>query len=283
MRWLPLLLLSLATSLTACGDDDPGLLDAGPAIDAAVADAGSPDDVGPPPADSAVATCEDDETSVTFETTDGVPLEADLRPAGVGSPVVILLHQIPPSSTRFDYTVPFQRSLTERGLSVLNVDRRGAGGSGGTARDAYEGPGGALDVSAAVAWLGAHPCGFDLSQLALVGASNGTTSALDYTVAAASDERPDPVALVFLSGGAYTENQNAWDDARATVDLLPILFLWGDADGAANTWATGIQATPADPWVFEVYEGSGAHGTAIPTMHAGSVDTIGAFLEGALE
>ena len=44
-----------------------------------------------------------------------------------------------------------------------------------------------------------------VQRIAVVGASNGTTTALDFAVYASTDPKvPFPSALVFLTGGTYT-------------------------------------------------------------------------------
>jgi pimeloyl-ACP methyl ester carboxylesterase len=191
---------------------------------------------------------------VTFETDDGLTLSADFHPHGPRSPVAALFHMIPPSNDRSNYPEAFRQGLVDAGFTVLNVDRRGAGDSEGEPRDAYEGPDGQRDVAAARAFLEASGCAVD--RLILVGASNGTTSLLDYT----ASDAPDPAALVFLSGGPYTENQT--DLEGTAVPRLPAFFGWGEADGSAATWGEGHRADAGARWTFEIRQG-GAHGTQL--------------------
>jgi len=195
---------------------------------------------------------------VSFETDDGVLLEADLHTTGVaGSPAVVLLHMIPPGNDRSNYPVAFREQLNEAGFTVLNVDRRGAGGSQGVASEAYDGPNGKLDAAAAVTALAALDCAPDLSRLAIIGASNGTTTALDYAVYASGEsDTPDPSALVFLTGGNYTENQHTLSDVLDAVASTPILFVF-PADESA--WSQGY-AGASPSWKHSEYEPSG-HGT----------------------
>ena len=194
---------------------------------------------------------------VHFTTEDGVMLEADLYVPAVRSGAgAYLFHMIPPSNDRTNYPASFITALTDRGFVVLNVDRRGAGGSDGVATEAYIGPNGKLDVLAAVTYLGQHACA--PSRFVLAGASNGTTSALDYTVFAAdTPTAPSPAALVFLTGGTYTEAQNMISNERATLDEIPIRFVYSTAEAA---WSTGFISGASDRWVFDERAG-GAHGT----------------------
>lgn len=206
-------------------------------------------------------------------TDDGLTLEADIHVARKEGPAVALFHMIPPSNDRSNYPPEFIEALTAEGFNVLNVDRRGAGRSEGVAREAYRGPKGALDVAAAVDFLRRHACRFDLTRLTLVGASNGTTSILDY--AAAPGERPKPTALVFLTGGRYTEAQHKLQKTR---DLLPrTLFVWGRGEGPARTWAEGHRAGAPAHWSFQEYP-SGAHGTRLFRKSPKSIPSIASWI-----
>jgi pimeloyl-ACP methyl ester carboxylesterase len=216
---------------------------------------------------------------VSFTTEDGVVLEADLHTTGVeASPAIVLLHMIPPGNDRSNYPLVFREQLNEAGFTVLNVDRRGAGGSQGVASEAYDGPNGKLDAAAAIEALAALPCPPDLSRLALVGASNGTTTALDYTVhASAQPDHPDPSALVFLTGGGYTENQHHLSDVLDVVAATPILFVFPANESA---WSQGY-AGVSESWTHSEYEPSG-HGTHLfdsaPESMTDVVEWLGAAL-----
>ena len=208
---------------------------------------------------------------VQFQTDDGVTLSGDLHRTGKsGGPAVVLLHMIPPSNDRKNYPASFISALVDRGMTVLNVDRRGAGASGGVARDAYTGAKAALDGKAAIAFLRGHACSFDAERLAVVGASNGTTTALDYAVTAAKPPR----ALVFLTGGAYTENQTKLADQHAKLDVVPILFVYSTAE---NAWSKGFVPSAPPQWVFKEYA-NGAHGTGMFAAEPRSVDDVASFL-----
>ena len=63
------------------------------------------------------------------------------------------------------------------------------------------------------------------SAIALVGASNGTTSVLDYTVGH-DPALPAPEALVWMSPGGYTENQNRISQNLDVLSTLPLLWLF---------------------------------------------------------
>lgn len=218
---------------------------------------------------------------VSMTTTDGVELEADLLSAGVeGGPGVVLLHMIPPSNDRRGYPNGFLIALRDAGLAVVNLDRRGAGGSGGVAREAYTGPKGKWDVLAAVQTLVDQPCAIDPARIAVVGASNGTTSLLDYAVYAAGEaSAPAPAALAFLSGGAYTEAQQSMEAARPAIAATPAYFAYPTAETAWN--ATQAAGAP-DVWEFHEYA-PGAHGTGLFQSDPGIGAALVGFLTGVFE
>jgi len=229
-------------------------------------------DAGPSSDSSAAGTCVETEaapTVVSLRTTDGVDLEADLYATGItAGPTAVLLHMIPPSNDRTNYPRAFIDAVTSRGVSVLNLDRRAS-------VDAYTGPAGKLDAQAAVEFLLEHPCAFDPSRITLVGASNGTTTAVDYTVFAdAMPEPQSPAALVFLTGGTYTENQNPLADHRPLLEGLPIQFVFSTSERA---WSAQFEAGAPGRWRFEEYA-DGAHGTGMFDAVPGSVDVVADFI-----
>jgi dienelactone hydrolase len=185
---------------------------------------------------------------------------------------------IPPQHDRTNYPVAFRELLVAQGFTVLNVDRRGAGGSGGNATDAYKGPNGKLDAAAAVAFLSTLPCPPDPARLALVGASNGTTTAVDYTLHAAADaDAALPAGLVFLTGGGYTENQNVLSDHLDVLESLSILFVYpaNEADWSASYVGT------SESWTHSEYAESG-HGTHLFGSAPASMDEVASWLAALL-
>ncbi len=215
--------------------------------------------------------------AVTFTTDDGVTLAGDLYGAGkVGGPGAVLLHMIPPSNTRANFPRAFIDKLVGRGIAVLNIDRRGAGSSDGVATEAYQGPKGKLDAKAAVAYLGASPCVVDPARIALVGASNGTTSVLDFAV---DTGLRAPKAMVFLTGGTYTESQNMVNAHRARLEALPIIFVFSKEERA---WSAGFQAGAPPGWLFKEYE-PGDHGTRMFAARPEAMDDVAELLDASLK
>lgn len=213
---------------------------------------------------------------VSVITDDGVKLQADDHPTGESlGPSVVLLHMSPPQSDRTSYPAAFIDALVKQKIRVLNLDRRGAGASEGQPEQAYLGENGKLDAKAAVTHLLSGECGVDPLRIGIVGASNGTTTALDYTLhAAQSPELAFPSALVFLTGGSYTESQNTLGDHHEELDPLPIQFVYSAAESA---WSKGYQLGAPSAWRFQEYD-PGDHGTKMFEARPESIDFVVAFL-----
>ena len=189
---------------------------------------------------------------ITLTTRDGVDLVGDYYPAdAAGRPGVVLLHMIPPSWDRTSWPDGFITALSSAGYSVLAIDRRGAGDSGGEAADAYEGEWGRYDVEAAAARLSDDGYG----ELAVIGASNGTTSAIDYAVWAGGEGLPVPAVVGLMTGGTYTEAQT--DMANFAALSIPTVLTFSTAERA---WSASQEALNPGSWSFLEY-GSGDHGT----------------------
>ncbi|MFK7927925.1 MAG: hypothetical protein AB8H79_07035 [Myxococcota bacterium] len=210
---------------------------------------------------------------ISLTTRDSVVLEADYLPAATeGASAVILLHMIPPNATRADWPAAFRTDLADNGWSVIAVDRRGAGGSGGVASEAYTGEKGRYDVEACAKKLSEDGYG----KIAIIGASNGTTSMIDYAAWAASESLPEPVGLGFMSGGGYTESQTA----MSAVPQIPMVFQYPPSEA---TWPDAQKALDPGTWQFKSYD-NGAHGTRLfTTTHDAEVRTdLVDFLKGVL-
>jgi pimeloyl-ACP methyl ester carboxylesterase len=217
---------------------------------------------------------------VSFITDDGVKLEADDYPTGEElAPSVVLLHMIPPANDRSNYPKAFIDALGAKKIRVLNVDRRGAGASAGDPQEAYLGDKGKLDAKAAMQHLLSGQCAVDPLRIGLVGASNGTTPALDYALhAAVNSELIFPSALVFLTGGTYTENQNTLGAHHDELDPLPIQFVFSAAESA---WSKGYQAGAPSSWRFQEWD-PGDHGTKMFEARPESIENVALFLRDVL-
>lgn len=206
---------------------------------------------------------------VQLQTDDGLCLAADLIRAEPGAPAVVLLHMTPLSWDRGSWPTAFLDELAAAGAWVLNVDRRGAGGSEGEPEDAFFGEGGRLDVAAAAARLDAEGAG----ALHLVAASNGTTSALDYAVWALGGGAAPPAGLLMLTGGDYTENQTPLSALAASGTPLTLVYA---ADEAA--WSDAQRGLDPGGWSWDEAAPTG-HGThlfeEVPGLGARIVDHLG--------
>ncbi len=245
----------------ACSDSAPGS-DSGPDTDAATACEAA----GPVP--------------ITLTTDDGLDLVADLyTSATIGQPGVILLHMIPPGNDRSNYGAEFIEPLLASGFQVLNINRRGASPSDGSATDAYQGPNGKLDAKAAYDYLTSHVCAVPPTAIAIVGASNGTTTMLDFAVYAAGDiEVEGPVALTFLSGGTYTENQHDVSDVLEDIGNTPAYFAYPPSEAS---WNDDVETIAGPSWQFVEYA-PGAHVTNLFSANPEIIDDVVAFLVDAL-
>jgi len=208
------------------------------------------------------ANCGADEEVVTFTTSDDVTLEADWRPASeAGRGVVVLFHMVPPQNDRRGYPEHVRDQLADEDVAILNVDRRGAGGSGGNPQDAYFGEGGLRDMEAAVSFAldPARECDPNPDALTLVGASNGTTSVYDYVVAA-DEDLPFPAAVIFMSPGQYTEAQYPLEpnqDDRQWSLSFPMLWLYPTNEPYSNAFV------PDAPGAWSFVERGTRHGTSM--------------------
>lgn len=201
--------------------------------------------------------CGGEEAVVQFSTDDDVQIVADYRPAATPNQgAVVFVHMVPPANDRTTWPASVRDAVSALDLNVLVIDRRGAGESGGEPVDAYEGDGGRLDVEAAMRFLTSPDlaCPVAASAIALVGASNGTTSVLDYTVGH-DPALPAPEALVWMSPGGYTENQNRIGQNLDVLASVPLLWLFPTNEDYAEAYEDDGQAA----WRF-VQQGE-AHGT----------------------
>ena len=219
-------------------------------------------------------TCDRTQRVVEFETHDGVTLRADYIPGRARhGGAVILFHECPPFWDRTAYPQRVLDAFAEKGLAVLNVDRRGSGESEGVPRDAHVGAGARYDMQAAVSFLldPERECQVNPFRLMLVGASNGTTATMDYTVGRARGY-PPPAAVAWLSPGVYTENQNSLMANRAMLAGLPMVWVHPHYEPYA-TWHE-----PAPNWRVVRLIG-GEHGTGNFDGGAFEAAQLGALLE----
>jgi pimeloyl-ACP methyl ester carboxylesterase len=232
-----------------------------------VACSADPTVVTPVPTVPTVATPATGGDRTVFTTRDAVELVGDVYPGEPGAPAVLLLHMTPTGgATRVDWPGVFVDRLVDDGWWVVALDRRGAGESGGDGTDAFVGEAGRYDAEAVAVWLEGAGAG----DLAILGASNGTTTALDYATWAPTEGLPVPVALGFLTGGTYTENQTA-----VTAWTGPAVFTYSTGERA---WSAALEDAAPASWVFHEYP-DGAHGTRMFDAAPAVTDDLAAFLQ----
>ncbi len=215
------------------------------------------------------------------QTRDGLMLRADHHlpdPAAANSAGAVLLHMSPSGNNdRSNFPPEFISALQGAGLQVLNLDRRGVGGSAELARSAYEGPDGKWDAEAGVTYLLEQ--GVQQDRVFMIGASNGSTSVLDYAIFANTEMAlPVPAAMIFLSGGGYTENNNTIEDHRALLQEIPLLFLYSPTE---RGWNDRFTMSAPNTWSFVELERS-AHGTRMLEELPTTTSSITRFLQEAL-
>ena len=224
--------------IAACAPDPIDTADASPDVD-------TDDDSG----DTDAAELPDVEV-VTLTTADDVELVGDYYGNADGAEAMLLLNMIPPTYDRSTWPLAFIDDLRADGYAVLALDRRGAGESGGDAPDAYTGPKGAKDANAGVALLTERGA----ESVVLIGASNGTTTCLDYAV---KGDGPAPRAMIWMSPGAYTENNTA----LTNLELDSLLLAYPKSEAA---WSEAVQSEVDGEGRWDYLEYNGVrHGTEL--------------------
>lgn len=200
---------------------------------------------------------------VSFQTEDGFTLHGDLISAGsTASPVAILLHMYRHDRSSWSPLIP---ELVSKGITVLALDQRTHGESthkgdqtlrvediprGGFGDVVRAGP---KDVAAARAYLAGH--GFDVSRIALVGASYGCSVAL-----LSAGQVEGVVALVLLSPGTAYFGVDVTHQARDFGGPLLAVAAEDDRQAARSARTlTNRRLASSDLLVFP----KGGHGTRL--------------------
>jgi len=198
---------------------------------------------------------------VDLTAADGTKLKATYFAAGKPGPGVLLLHQCNQQRKGWDGLA----ARLAAGISVLTVDFRGFGESGGTpANELPPGEAGKLvnekwpgDVDVAYGYLVSQP-GVDGSIVGAGGASCGVNQAIQL-----ARRHAEVKSLVLLSG-------NADRDGRAFLrksQKLPVLLSAADDDGAAVELMKWLYALSANPGSRFVEYPNGGHGVSIFSAH----------------
>ncbi len=217
---------------------------------------------------------------VSFETSDGVHIAAELRAApDPRAPLVILVHQL--SSSRAEWAPLVERLAATPAFSTLAIDLRGHGAS-------TRGPEGELawrdfttadwehtanDVLAAVTFARSADARIEPSSLAAVGASIGSSA----LVAAASREPALETLVVLSPGRAY----RGFDAITPAIALAGRRFLALVATEETDSVETArAMARITSTTAIEI-EGD-AHGVALFTRDPSSLDRVEDFLRTSL-
>lgn len=172
---------------------------------------------------------------VTFNTPDGITIEADFYPVkvevGKRTPAVVLIHMYPKNRSSWKEFVP---DLRAKGIAVLAYDIRGTGGS--TKPDSmnlteqYKARSTALfqlatlDAVAAFDFLRQQEY-IDTSRVALIGASVGCTISLDF-----ANQTSDAKAIVCLSPGVNYFELDSLATIKTAASYLPVLLIAPEAE-----------------------------------------------------
>ncbi|MBX3395717.1 MAG: alpha/beta fold hydrolase [Phycisphaerae bacterium] len=172
---------------------------------------------------------------VTFNTPDGITIEADFYPVKVEvpkrTPAVVLIHMYPKNRSSWKEFVP---DLRAKGIAVLAYDIRGTGGStkpeSMNLTEQYKARSTALfqlatlDAVAAFDFLRQQEY-IDTSRVALIGASVGCTISLDF-----ANQTSDAKAIVCLSPGVNYFDLDSLATIKTAASYLPILLISPEAE-----------------------------------------------------
>lgn len=187
---------------------------------------------------------------VTLAASDGLTLVGDYYAVPsedeAGAPAVLLLHML--GSNRIMWA-PLIPQLTEAGYSVLAVDMRGHGATGGE-RDWPLAEG---DVQAWLDWLREQP-GVDAARLNVVGGSIGGNLALRGM---AND--PQVITAVALSPGLDYRGVTT-EDALAAIEARPVYLVAGQGDRYSADSVRVLAGQMQGAGLMRMFD-SAAHGT----------------------
>lgn len=213
---------------------------------------------------------------ITLRASDGVTIVGQYaKPAGAKQ-AVLLLHMMPATKESWR---PLSELIQKKGLATLAIDLRGHGestaGNGGQILNYknfsdQEHQASRLDVAASLEFLKKE--GFDLSQVAVVGASIGANLALQ-----ALAEQPEIKKAVALSPGLdYRGVTTAPAMKNLSNNQKVFLVAANDDADSADTVNSLAKITPAQT-ALKVYPQAG-HGTdmweAEPTLLIGIVEWL---------
>jgi dienelactone hydrolase len=200
---------------------------------------------------------------VDLAAADGTKLKATYFAAGKPGPGVLLLHQCNQQRKGWDRLAA---QLAAAGISVLTVDYRGFGESGGTpVNDLPPAEAGRLvrekwpgDVDAALGYLLAQP-GVNGSAAGAGGASCGVNEAIQL-----ARRHPEVKSLLLLSGNTGPEGREFLHKS----EKMPVLLSAADDDGAAVELMEWLYSLSTNPGSKFVEYPDGGHGVDMFAKHS---------------
>jgi dienelactone hydrolase len=173
---------------------------------------------------------------------DGVALGAWYIPGTNGAAVVVL----PGAGGNRSHTIDHARAIAALGYTVLSVDARGNGDSGGV--NNIWGWEGDRDIDAAVAWLRTRP-GVDAWRIGLVGLSMGGEQAITFVgrthgvhaVVSEGVEARMPADTWYVADGV-----RGWTERAVAAVMWAVADLWTAASPppSLRESAAGLRGTP---------------------------------------
>ncbi len=205
--------------------------------------------IGQVTAQDATATLQS--TIVKVTASDGQELVGDFIPApGEGDkPAVLLMHMYQSARQAWKEFIP---ELTNAGYSVLNVDLRGHGATGGKTNW----PLAVTDVQIWLDWLRAQP-NIRANSVSIIGASVGSNLAL---IGCANDK--DCVTAIALSPGSDYFGLRPKDFITDGLKDRSALLVASQKDGESATGVKQFAVTATGEIGIQLYSGS-LHGTNI--------------------
>lgn len=189
---------------------------------------------------------------VSLDAADGLTLVGDYYAVSsddeAGVPAVLLLHMLGSNRTLWAPLIP---ELSEAGYTVLAVDMRGHGATGG----AQDWPLAEADMQAWLDWLREQP-GVDGDRLNVVGASIGANLALRGM---ANDSQV--VTAVALSPGLDYRGVTT-EDALATIDGRPVYLVAGQGDRYSADSVRTLTGQIQGDGLMRLFD-SAVHGTTL--------------------
>jgi dienelactone hydrolase len=199
---------------------------------------------------------------VDLTATDGTKLKATFFSAGKAGPGVLLLHQCNQQRKGWD---GLATQLTAAGISVLTLDFRGFGESGGTpvkdlpqeefpkiVNEKFPG-----DMDVAYGYLVSQPA-VDGHIVGAGGASCGVNQAIQL-----ARRHPEVKSLVLLSGNTDRD----WRAFLSKSEKMPVLFSAARDDGAAVELMEWLYSLSTNPGSKFVEYPNGGHGVDIFAAH----------------